>query len=285
MSGVEGQEDGIETTRQLLKRWALAATFVTAVHGGVALAVAHWPKPETTAGEPPAAVLIELAPEIAAPEAPLQEVAVGVEQEQSDDSTPTEVEDEPEEKLPEPEPLTAEAPSEILPEEIPELPEIRTAEAVIEVPTKEPEPEPAEEKKPEEPEKKVEKKKPKPKRKSTAQAAAAPRPVDAARSKTNAAPSSGIGSSMSMATWRGSVIAHLNRAKRAPGGSRGTATVAFSIDRKGRVLSARLVRSSGNASLDREAVALVRRASPVPPPPANIHGNSVLLKAPVSISR
>lgn len=90
---------------------------------------------------------------------------------------------------------------------------------------------------------------------------------------------------MSMATWRGSVIAHLNRAKRAPGGSRGTATVAFSIDRKGRVLSARLVRSSGNASLDREAVALVRRASPVPPPPANVHGNSVLLKAPVSISR
>lgn len=160
MSGVEGQEDGIETTRQLLKRWALAATFVTAVHGGVALAVAHWPKPETTAGEPPAAVLIELAPEIAAPEAPPQEVAVGVEQEQSDDSTPTEVEDEPEEKLPEPEPLTAEAPSEILPEEIPELPEIRTAEAVIEVPTKEPEPEPAEEKKPEEPEKKVERRSP-----------------------------------------------------------------------------------------------------------------------------
>ena len=78
-------------------------------------------------------------------------------------------------------------------------------------------------------------------------------------------------------------MAHLNRHKRfPPGGGRGTASVAFSIDRAGRVLSARLVRSSGDATLDQEAVALARRASPVPPPPPNVgNGGNVLLAVPI----
>ncbi len=282
MSQTVFAEGDVETPRQLLRRWTLAAVFVTAVHGGVAAAITYWPKPQSMAGEPPAAVLIELAPEVAAPEVPSQEVAVGVQQEQRDESTPTESKEEPEEKLPEPEPLAETQPEPLL--EVPELPEIKTADAVLEVPTKEPEPKPEEEKKPEEPpEKKVEKTQPK--QKSKPQTASAPKPIDAARYKTNAAPSSGVASSMSMATWRGSVIAHLNRAKRSPGGNRGTATVAFSIDRSGRVLSARLARSSGNANLDKEAIALVRRASPVPPPPANVPGNSVLLSAAVRVAR
>lgn len=277
--------DDTETARQLVTRWTLAAAFVMAVHGGVALAIAYWPQPASPAGEPPAAILIELAPEIAAPEVPPQEVAVGVQQEATADSTPTESEEEVEEELPEPEPL-AEAPTEPLEEEIPELPEIKTAEAVIEVPTHEPEPQDEEKEKPEEPEKKVEKKKTKPKRKSAAQTAAAPRPVDAARARTNAAPSAGMGSSMSIATWRGSVVAHLNRRKRHPGGAaRGTASVAFTINRSGQVLSARLIRSSGNPTLDQEAVSLARRASPVPRPPANIGKASITLTVPVRFGR
>jgi protein TonB len=68
---------------------------------------------------------------------------------------------------------------------------------------------------------------------------------------------------MSVATWRGSVMAHLDRHKRYPGGGGGTSSVAFTIDRSGRVLSARLIQSSGSAILDEEAVALARRASPV----------------------
>ncbi|HWL03956.1 MAG TPA: energy transducer TonB, partial [Xanthobacteraceae bacterium] len=60
-----------------------------------------------------------------------------------------------------------------------------------------------------------------------------------------------------------------------------TATVAFTIDRSGRVLSARLAGSSGDAALDAEAVSLARRVSPVPAPPANIGGGSVLLAVPV----
>jgi protein TonB len=286
-----------ESLRQIILRWTLAAAFVVLVHGGVALAIAHWPKPESTSGEPPAAVMIELAPLPVAPEVPPQEVAVGVQQEQIDESTPSEAKEEPvKEERPEPEvePVKAEPPKEPPPEpvdhkaetelDIPELPQIDTAAAVLEAPTPPP-PKPEKvEKKPEE-KKKVEKK-PKPKRKSVAQSASAPKPVDTSRARTNAAPTSGLASSMSVATWRGSVMAHLNRHKRYPGSGGGTSSVAFTIDRSGRVLSARLIRSSGSAVLDQEAMALARRASPVPAPPANIGGGgSVVLTVPIRFSR
>lgn len=295
MTWEPGARDG-ESVRQILTRWALAAVFVVAAHGGVAFAIAHWPKPESPAGEPPAAVMIELAPLPVAPEAPPQEVAVGEQQEMSTESTPTEAKEEPVQEEPEPEvePVKTAPPKEPPPEpvereveteiEIPELPKIDTAAAVLEAPAPPP-PEPEKvDKKPEE-KKKVEKKKPKPKRKSVAQSASAPKPVDARRARTNAAPTSGVASSMSVATWRGSVMAHLNRHKRYPGGGGGTSSVAFTIDRTGRVLSARLLRSSGSAMLDQEAVALARRASPVPAPPANMGGGSVVLSVPVRFSQ
>jgi len=79
-------------------------------------------------------------------------------------------------------------------------------------------------------------------------------------------------------------MAHLNRHKRYPGGG-GTSSVAFTIDRSGRVLSVRLIRSSGSAVLDQEAVALARHASSVPAPPANIGRGSVVLSVPVRFSR
>ena len=43
--------------------------------------------------------------------------------------------------------------------------------------------------------------------------------------------------------------------------------VDFALDASGRVTSAALARSSGDGALDAEAVAAVRRASPLPPPP------------------
>jgi TonB family protein len=81
--------------------------------------------------------------------------------------------------------------------------------------------------------------------------------------------------------------AHLNRYKRFPaGGSRGTSSIAFTIDRNGRVLSSRLVRSSGDSVLDQEAVSLARRASPVPPPPQNIAGRgAVTLSVPIRFNK
>lgn len=82
----------------------------------------------------------------------------------------------------------------------------------------------------------------------------------------------GIGSSRATRDWASLVSAHLARNKRYPAealsrGIGGTAVVAFAIDGGGHVASVRLVRSSGNASLDRESQDLVRRASPFPAPP------------------
>lgn len=85
----------------------------------------------------------------------------------------------------------------------------------------------------------------------------------------------------SLATWRGKVIAHLNSHKRTFGNAAGISTVAFSIDRSGRVLTARVVTSSGNSALDQEAVALTQRASPVPVPPSDIAGSPLYLKVPI----
>ena len=88
------------------------------------------------------------------------------------------------------------------------------------------------------------------------------------------------------ASWRGTLLAHLNRYKRFPGGANpGTVQVAFSIDRSGRVVSARLVGGSGDAILDEEAVAMIRRASPVPAPPEGLGGGSIALSVPVKFSR
>lgn len=289
-----------ETTRQLLTRWALAAAFVVLAHGSVAFAIANWPVAEPPTGEPPAAVMIELAPLPVAPETPPQEVAVGVAQEMSEESTPTDAKEEPIREVepePEVEPVKAETPEAPPPDpvereaaeeiEMPSLPKIETASAVLDPPAPPlPQPKPEiEEKKPEE-KKKVEKKKQKPRRKSMAQSASAPKPVNAKRARTNAAPTSGIASSNSIATWRGSVMAHLNRHKRYPReGGHGTASIAFRINRSGHVLSSRLIRSSGSTALDREAVALARRASPLPPPPPNIGGGAIVLTVPVRFSR
>ncbi|MDP3321632.1 MAG: energy transducer TonB, partial [Bosea sp. (in: a-proteobacteria)] len=93
-------------------------------------------------------------------------------------------------------------------------------------------------------------------------------------------------SAASRASWRGTLLAHLNRYKRFPGGANpGTVQVSFSIDRSGRVLTARLVRGSGDALLDEEAVAMIRRASPVPAPPEGLGGGTIALAVPVKFSR
>jgi protein TonB len=64
-------------------------------------------------------------------------------------------------------------------------------------------------------------------------------------------------------------------------GLSGTATVRFSLARDGRVLGAALARSSGQPSLDREAVALLGRVSPLPPLPPEFPGAVAELVVPV----
>jgi protein TonB len=53
---------------------------------------------------------------------------------------------------------------------------------------------------------------------------------------------------------------------------KGRALVSFTLSREGKVLTSRVATSSGNAALDREALAIVSRANPFPPFPAEKTG-------------
>jgi colicin import membrane protein len=95
---------------------------------------------------------------------------------------------------------------------------------------------------------------------------------DGAQAQRTVAAVPAAASQASAGEYRARVIAHLTRFKRYPvsaqaRGAEGTPTVAFSLDGGGQVLSASLTRSSGHADIDAEALAMVRRAAPFPPPP------------------
>ena len=86
--------------------------------------------------------------------------------------------------------------------------------------------------------------------------------------------------------WKASILAHLDQNKRYPDNARaqreeGTALLSFSIDRNGRVLGYFLVRSSGYADLDDEVLAMIQRASPLPPVPPELGDGVVQLVVPV----
>ena len=271
-------------------RWSLAALVVASAHGAAGWVIANWQRAEAAMGAPPAAVMIELAPLAVAPEAPQQDVAPGPEI--------VEAQPEPEPPLPEPvePPKDVEPPPEpepvAVPEpeiKIPELPPLPDAAAVLTPPPKEaPKPPPPEVKPRPKPKPRiVERKKPVRPDKPRAEQTTAP-VAQAQTAARAAAPAAGASaaSPAANASWRGSLIAHLNRFKRFPNGaSPGTVQVAFSIDRGGRVLSARLVRGSGDSALDEEAVAMIRRASPVPAPPDGLGGGSIALAVPIRFSR
>jgi protein TonB len=120
-----------------------------------------------------------------------------------------------------------------------------------------------------------------------------PRPVDpgprepeTAAPKTVPAPPAPQVSSSAPDTWEGRVLAQLNKHRRYPSMARsrrqqGVPYIRFVIDREGKVLSSRLERSSGFPDLDREAVALPKRAQPLPKPPADKPGETLELVVPV----
>jgi periplasmic protein TonB len=274
-------------------RWGAAALTVAAVHGGAAWVGVNWRPTEAAAGAPEPAVMIELAALSVAPEAPPEELPVAQERAEPEPPPPEPVREEPPPPEPEPEPLPEPTPVEQPEIKLPELPQIPTLDAVLLPPPPEPK---LVEKKPEPKLKIVEKPKPKPKAKvverkpveQRAKEAVAPKPSEQrAAAPTSAAQSTASQPTVSTASWRGSLIAHLNRYKRFPGGANpGTVQVAFTIDRSGNVLSSRVVGSSGDSALDAEAAAMIRRASPVPAPPAGVGGGGAIsLSVPIRFSR
>lgn len=92
--------------------------------------------------------------------------------------------------------------------------------------------------------------------------------------------------SMGKPTWEGMVLAALNKAKRYPREAQrtrqqGIPYIRFVMDREGRVLSVRLERSSGVGILDKEALALPKRASPLPKPPEGVGTETIELVVPI----
>jgi protein TonB len=87
-------------------------------------------------------------------------------------------------------------------------------------------------------------------------------------------------------TWEGLVLGALNKVKRYPRDAhfarqQGVPSIRFVMDRDGKVISARLERSSGHRSLDQEALSLPKRAQPLPKPPADVKGDTIELVVPV----
>ncbi len=85
-------------------------------------------------------------------------------------------------------------------------------------------------------------------------------------------------------TWQKALMAHLNRAKRYPagGGRRAAeASVHFTLDRRGHVLAYSIKRSSGLPVFDEAALAMMKKADPVPPPPPVMADESLSFDVPV----
>jgi protein TonB len=90
-------------------------------------------------------------------------------------------------------------------------------------------------------------------------------------------------------SYLGRLLAQLNRFKHYPPSARaahieGVVMVHFVMARSGKLLSAEIAQSSGRAVLDREALALMRRAEPLPPMPETLTGEVLDAVVPVDFS-
>jgi protein TonB len=263
--------------------WAVGLSVAVAAHAGAVALALRAPHPAPPAPEPAPVVMLELAPEPAAPPSPQTYIAGSIDR------------PDPMEKLETPQPLDEPPPAvepppdvqspvrETLPdiEPPPDLPHSEVAEAR---PARRPEnlrvekaPEPEETR----PEPERERKKAPPPQ--VASSAATPAKAESARAAETV---SARGSTVSPARWQSQLMAHLERRKRYPSTARarreeGMVQVRFTIDAGGNVLSAKIVRSSGHASLDEAVLAMMSRASPVPAPPP---GAPRTITAPVRFS-
>ncbi|QKC81157.1 energy transducer TonB [Mesorhizobium sp. NZP2077] len=273
--------------------WTGAAVLVLGAHVAVAYAVQSFSPIETDGGPPPAPV-IEMAPMVVTPAVPEQ--AAMLDEPMPDQTEPVEetekvAEAEPE-KVTEP---AAEQPDTVPPDEteptqtteagpvdqpppdevIPEVVEAPAPEVVVPLPQPKPVEEPRK-KKPIQAKAKKPAEKPKPKpRKEKAEPAktVANAGAETKSAASAAAPKSASGvSGVSPAKWESRLTAWINRHKRYPSAAKsrraqGNVNVTFTVDSSGRVMLARVARSSGDADLDRAALAVLQGATvPAPPP-------------------
>lgn len=94
------------------------------------------------------------------------------------------------------------------------------------------------------------------------------------------APAAAAQASSAPREWRARLLAHLDQNKRYPAiaerqRQEGVVHIRFTMDRTGRVLSSSITRGSGRPMLDREALAMLQRAQPLPLPPADEPGDVI----------
>lgn len=121
------------------------------------------------------------------------------------------------------------------------------------------------------------------------EAAAAPSLEAAREAPVSTAPTPGSGASAQRikATWQRQLIGHLDRNKRYPAGAGRRAVeivVTFTLDRRGKLLDARVARSSGDARFDEAALAMLRRSDPLPMPPPLVADDGLTFTLPVSFT-
>ncbi len=119
-----------------------------------------------------------------------------------------------------------------------------------------------------------------------AEAMAVPSSDTIVESTNSVTPAQGTGESAQRvrATWQKELAAHLDKNKRYPADrsqQRAEILVRFALDRTGHILSTSVVRGSGDASFDEAALAMMRRADPVPPPPPVVADEGLSFTMPV----
>jgi TonB family protein len=92
------------------------------------------------------------------------------------------------------------------------------------------------------------------------------------------------GAAVGLADWRLQMVDRIDRAKTFPADGycrEGLVKISFLIDRSGNLLSSEIAESSNIPAFDVEALAILKRAHPFPPPPEGVGGAFVTLSVPI----
>ena len=270
----------IAATKALLPataRWTACFTLAAGLHVAGALALlTHWSaRDETPAGG--AVVLVELMPVIAAttpiqfnlPPAPARVDSAG-------DANPTDKPVEADRPDPAPEPVERTEEKQPRPEQTAAIVQEPDPPAAIpELPAM-PKPRP--------PEPGTEP--PAASKRTQASLASAPSAAERQATRQTAHANGVTQNPDALPSWRARLSAQLERNKRYPPaarqrGEQGVAQLAFTVGHDGSVHGARILRSSGSDLLDRETLAMIARAQPLPPPPPELGQRSVAIVVPI----
>lgn len=265
----------LESPRTRFARWAVAVGLVAAVHGG-ALALALRPEPiDDWESQTGGAFIVELAPITASPDEETRDVAVG---ERSEEVAPVAASAPQVASVAEPQPVDEPV--------VPETTEPPPEDAMMKRPEEVP---PEEDAKP--PEQSAQQAEDAPAVAAVAPSeAAAPQKIENATETSNVPSGQNVGLTkvdrQAIENWQRDLVVHINKKKRYPQKARdarqhGVVSVAFAMDREGRLVRAGISKSAGYEALDEAAIDMLKRADPLPAPPAAMAGETFEFVVPV----